>query len=115
MIALQENISNIEIGKSFIHKPRDSLHLLKLKYAILKKKDIIIIYGEYSVNSLIQVVCMCCFKLPSFCMKKSEFKQQMKNWNSSWCFIPYNDHSNRKISTDYTHLWALVRIRNYFS
>lgn len=46
MIALQENTSNIEIAKSFIHKPRDSLHLLKLKYAILKKKDIIIIYGE---------------------------------------------------------------------
>lgn len=46
MIALQESTSYIEIGKSFIHKPRDLLHLLKLKYAILKEKDIIIIYGE---------------------------------------------------------------------
>jgi len=46
MIALQENTSNIGIGKSFIRKPRDSLHLLKLKYAILKKKVTIIIYGE---------------------------------------------------------------------
>lgn len=46
MIALQESTSDTEIGKSFIHKPRDLLHLLKLKYAILKKKDIIIIYGE---------------------------------------------------------------------
>lgn len=46
MISLEENTLNIEIGKSFMHKPRDSLHLLKLKYAILKKKDIIIIYGE---------------------------------------------------------------------
>lgn len=46
MIALRESTSNIEIGKYFIHKPRDLLHLLKLKYAILKKKDIIIICGE---------------------------------------------------------------------
>lgn len=48
MIALQENISNIWTGKSFIHKPRDSLHLLKLKYAILKKKNKITIYGVFS-------------------------------------------------------------------
>lgn len=46
MISLQESTSNIEIGKSFIHKPRDLLHSLKLKYAILKKKGIIIIYEE---------------------------------------------------------------------
>lgn len=45
MIALQENTSDIEIGKFFIHKPRDPLRLLKLNYVILKK-DVIIIYGE---------------------------------------------------------------------
>lgn len=46
MIALQENASDTETGKSLIHKPRDLLHLLKWKYVILKKKDIIIIYGD---------------------------------------------------------------------
>lgn len=41
MIALQENTSDIEMGKSFIHKPRDPLRLLKLNYVTLKKKDTI--------------------------------------------------------------------------
>lgn len=46
MIALQKNASDTETGKSLIHEPGDLLHLLKRKYVILKKKDIIIIYGD---------------------------------------------------------------------